>query len=195
MNALQSTTRSVAQVRTLPLRRRALSVGFAAVVAGMLSFAGTSHAQEGPATPAPHAQHFRHGPMNPEQASKRLDRMIARLVPDATPAQKAKLHAIAKATFDDLRPLRKESFAAHKEVMKLLAQPTIDRNALEQARTKEQQLNDQRSRRVTQALADAADVLTPAQRAKAIEKLEHHHPHRHFRHHHAPAAQGTTPAK
>jgi uncharacterized membrane protein len=68
--------------------------------------------------------------------------------------------------------------------MKLLAQPTIDRNALERVRQTEQQLADQRSRRVTQAFADAADVLTPAQRTVAAEKLAKHHGHRGFHHGH-----------
>jgi Spy/CpxP family protein refolding chaperone len=164
------------------LRQRALSAGVAAAMAGLLSFTVTGHAQEN--APAPHAQHFQHGAMDPAKAAKRFDHMLKRLVPDASPEQKVKLNAIAKAAFDDLRPLREQSRAAHAESIKLLAQPTIDRAALERARQTEQQLADQRSRRVTQALADAADVLTPAQRVKAAEKLAKHHSHRHHGFHH-----------
>lgn len=187
MNTFQSTDRSPSAA----LRHRALSVGAAAVMAGLLSFAGASQAQEKTAnapvasTQADHGKHQgEHRKMDPAKAAKRFDRMTKRLVPDATPEQKTKLNAIAKSAFEDLRPLREKSRAAHKESMKLLSQPTIDRNALERVRQTEQQLADQRSRRITQAFADAAEVLTPAQRVVAAEKLAKHHGHRGFHRHH-----------
>lgn len=172
------------QITLASLRRRALSATGIAVMAGLMSIAGASHAQE-KAGSAPVAgkqtEQVRHHRMDP---AKRFDRMIHRLVPDATPEQKAKLQAIAKSAFEDLKPLREKSRAAHAESMKLLAQPNIDRAALERVRQTEQQLNDQRSRRITQAFADAAEVLTPAQRAAAAEKLAKHQGHRGFRGHH-----------
>jgi len=187
MNTFQST--ASAQTLSTSLRRRALTTSAAAVMAGLLSFAGVTQAQEKAAdTPVPTAQaehgkhRGEHHKMDPAKAAKRFDRMVKRLVPDATPEQKTKLSAIAKSAFEDLRPLREKSRAAHAESMKLLAQPTIDRNALERVRQTEQQLADQRSRRVTQAFADAAEVLTPAQRTVAAEKLAKHHGHRGFHH-------------
>jgi Spy/CpxP family protein refolding chaperone len=184
MNKIQTIARS----STATLRRRAMTAGTAAVMAGLLSFAVTGHAQESTATtPAPAAQmnkrHGEHRKMDPAKAAERFDRMIKRLVPDATPEQKARLQAIAKSAFEDLRPLREKNRAAHAESMKLLAQPTIDRAALERVRQTQQQLADQRSRRITQAFADAAEVLTPAQRTVAAEKLAKHHGHRGFRGH------------
>ena len=165
------------------LRRRLMATGAAAVAVGLLSIAGTTQAQEGPAKPpAPHERHFErgsHGPMDPAKAAKRFDRMISRLVPDATPEQKTKLQAIAKSAFDDLRPLHEKSRAAHAESIKLLTQPTIDRAALERVRKTQQQLADQRSARVSKAFADAAEVLTPEQRATAAEKMAKHE-HRKF---------------
>lgn len=185
MNTFQSTARSP----SISLRRRALTAGTAAVMAGLLSFAGATHAQDSSAnTPAAaqasQDQHpHEHRRMYPARATRHVDRMINRLVPDATPEQKTKLNAIAKSAFEDLRPLREKSRAAHIESMKLLGQPTIDRNALERVRQTEQQLSDQRSRRITQAFADAAEVLTPAQRAVAAEKMAKHHG-RHGHHDH-----------
>jgi protein CpxP len=185
-----NTFQSIARSPSASLRRRTLSAGAVAVMAGLLSFASAGHAQESAAGQTPAVQteqgkhHGEHRKMDPAKAAKRFDRMINRLVPDATPEQKTKLKAIAKSAFEDLRPLREKSRAAHAESMKLLAQATIDRNALERVRETEQQLADQRSRRITQAFADAAEVLTPAQRTVAAEKLAKHHGHRGFHKHH-----------
>lgn len=153
-------------------RRMALITASAALVSA-LSIVGVSYAQEGQVQQKPQAErHFGpHGKMDPAKAEKRMQRMLKRLVPDATPEQQTKLGAIAKASFTDLRPLQEQIREARAQGMKLLAQPTIDRNALEQVRQTQQQLDDQRSRRVTQAYADAAEVLTPAQRVKAAEEM------------------------
>ena len=56
--------------------------------------------------------------------------------------------------------------------MELLAAPTVDRTALEQLRVAQIQSADARRRRVLQAMADAAEVLTPEQRVKAAERLK-----------------------
>jgi Spy/CpxP family protein refolding chaperone len=65
--------------------------------------------------------------------------------------------------------------------MQLLSQPQVDRAALEALRAKQAQAMDQISRRFTQSLADAADVLTPEQRAKLAERMEKRRGHRHGR--------------
>lgn len=164
-------------ITTIPRAGRAhrlMMVGATAAIVSALSLVGVSYAQEGQAPQATQQQAGPHGKMNPERAAKRFDHMLNRVVPDATPEQKAKLGAIAKATFNDLRPLQEQNRAAHQQGLKLLAQPTIDRKALEQVRQTEQKLADQRSRRMTQAFADAAEVLTPAQRVKAVEQLSKH---------------------
>lgn len=174
---------------SIPYSRRLLTAGAAATIAGVLSFAGITHAQESqpPQTAAQQEKHgekhFRHGPMNPAHAEKRIEHRINRLLADTdvTPEQKAKIIAIARAASSDLRPLREKSRAAHKENARLLTQASIDRNAIEKVRQTEQQLADQKSRRTTQALADAAEVLTPAQRLKVAEKFNKRHGH-HFGH-------------
>lgn len=164
--------------------RRIMLAGATAALLGALSLTGISHAADtATAAQAATQQHAgKHGRMSPEKAEKRTQRMIERLVPDATAEQKTKLAAIAKARFDELRPLNEKLRAARADEMKLLSQPTIDRNALEKARQANQQLADQRSRIVTKSFADAAEVLTPAQRVAAAEKLAKHR--HHFRHGH-----------
>lgn len=159
-------------VKSTRLTSRLLMVTAGAALVSALSIAGVSYAQEAQAPQKTQQEgHGHHGKMNPEHAEKRVTRMLSHLVPDATAEQKTKLTAIAKAAFSDLQPLREKSREAHAQGMKLLAQPSIDRNALEQVRQTEQKLAEQRSRRMTQAFADAAEVLTPAQRVKAAEQI------------------------
>lgn len=173
-----------------PLRTRGRSLilaGAAAAIVSALSIVGVSHAQDKSAPQATqHERHAGHGKMNPERAEKRIERTVDRLLADGTPEQKAKVVAIAKAAFNDLRPLREKSRAARAQGIKLLAQPTVDRAALEQVRQTQQQLADQRSRRITQALADAAEVLTPAQRVKVAEQLGKRGHRFGHGHHHGP---------
>lgn len=174
--------------------RKLMMLVTCAALVSTLSIVGVSYAQEGqePQKSQSERRSGPHGKMDSAHAEKRMDRMLKRLVPDATPEQKTKLSAIAKAAFNDLRPLHEKSREARAQGVKLLAQPSIDRKALEQVRQTQQQLADQRSRRLTQALADAAEVLTPAQRVKAAEELGkrgHRFDHGHGGHAHAPKAK------
>ena len=185
-------------VKSAKHNRRIVMITAGAALVSALSIVGVSYAQEGQAPQKPQAErHFgAHGKMDPAKAEKRMQRMLKRLVPDATPEQQTKLSAIAKAAFTDLRPIQEKTREARAQGMKLLAQPTIDRNALEQVRQTQQQLADQRSRRVTQAFVDAAEVLTPAQRVKAAEELGkrgHHFGHG-SRHDHHLEGEGRGPA-
>jgi periplasmic protein CpxP/Spy len=115
----------------------------------------------------------RHG-LDDDDGGRRIERRIDRLVRGvgATPPQKERLMAIASAALADLRPLREQQRAARLRGMQLLAAPAIDRAALEQARVAQMQAAEARSRRMVQALADAAEVLTPEQRARAAERLK-----------------------
>ena len=51
----------------------------------------------------------------------------------------------------------------------LLTQPSIDRGAIEALRAEQLALADAASKRLAQALADAAEVLTPEQRRRIYE--------------------------
>jgi protein CpxP len=116
----------------------------------------------------------RHGGMDGEHAARRIERRIDRLVRHVggTAQQKERLMAIATTALADLRPLREQRRAARLRSLDLLAAPTIDRAALEQARMAQMQSAEAKSRRLAQALADAAEVLTPEQRAKAVERMK-----------------------
>ena len=113
-----------------------------------------------------------HGAMDPAEMDQRTEHFIKHLAVDvnATPEQQKKLEAIAKAASRDLAPLRSQSQEMRKQGVALFTAPTVDKNAVEQLRVKRMQNADAISRRMTQALTDAADVLSPEQRKKAAER-------------------------
>jgi periplasmic protein CpxP/Spy len=111
--------------------------------------------------------------LDPARLDEHLDRMLKHLYVevDATDAQKQQLAPIVKAAVRDLLPLRTRMRDARGQAVTLLSQPTVDRAALEALRASQLQLAEQASRRLTQALADAADVLTLEQRKKLVEHV------------------------
>ena len=90
---------------------------------------------------------------------------------DATPEQQQKLIAIAKDAAKDIAPMREKLRSAGKQALEITSAPTIDRAAMERLRAEQVTLADSVSKRITQALADAADVLTPDQRQKVTGRL------------------------
>jgi Spy/CpxP family protein refolding chaperone len=73
---------------------------------------------------------------------------------------------------DDLRPLREKRREARRQMRDILTAQTVDRSKLEALRADAIKLADQASQRVTTALADAAEVLTPEQRADLARRLD-----------------------
>jgi len=148
-------------------RRRAL-FGLFAGVAGALGFAAWSRAHGGHGWRCGAA----HRALDAEEAADRLGCMAERMLShvNASDEQKAKVADVTKAALKELWPLREQHRAARTRAVELLAQPSIDREALEQLRATQVQLADAASRRVTQALADAAEVLTPEQRSQLAER-------------------------
>jgi protein CpxP len=150
------------------VRKLLLGVAFAgAFVAGGLVFSGATLAAEGMAMHggghmAMHAMMEGH-----------VDKMLAAV--DATPDQKARVHEILKGAMQSMGPLHERLASAHVELHQLLIAPTIDRAALEHLRAEKMADVDQASRTLVQALGDAAEVLTPEQRAKVGKLMAEHH--------------------
>ncbi len=113
------------------------------------------------------------GQIDPAIMAAHADRMIRHLAIelDATPEQQAKLSAIVKAAVKDLAPIPEKALAARRQGRDLLTQQTIDRTALEKLRADEIATFDTASKRLVQALADTAEVLTPEQRRKLDDML------------------------
>jgi Spy/CpxP family protein refolding chaperone len=160
--------------------RRYLTITAVAVAAALTGAVATQAFSEGFGRGHWHGHGMMGGPMmgqpfDPARAEQRADRMVRHLAIeiDATAEQQEKLRSIVKATVKDLLPLRERSQAARQRARQLLTQPTIDRAAIEAFRAEHIAQMDAATKRLSQALADAADVLTPQQRQQINEHLEH----------------------
>ena len=107
----------------------------------------------------------------------RADRAVRHLAIeiDATAEQQDKLRAIVHDAVKDLMPYREKIMAARGSVRNLLTRDTVDRAAMEKFRTDMLATHDAVSKRLLQAVADAAEVLTPAQRRKIADMAAAHH--------------------
>jgi Spy/CpxP family protein refolding chaperone len=85
---------------------------------------------------------------------------------DATADQKARVNAIIEATAHDIDPLRLQMAGTRDQAVALLEAPQVDRAAIEQLRVQRIATMDKITQRLSTAIADAADVLTPEQRQK-----------------------------
>ena len=103
-----------------------------------------------------------------------LDRMFDHMLDglNATEAQRAQIKQIATAAEADLKPQRDAGRALHEKQMQIFAAPTVDAAAAEAVRAQLSSQHDMTSRRMTQAMLDAAKVLTPEQRAKLGERMK-----------------------
>ena len=124
-----------------------------------------------------HGPGFGHGPRfgGPMMFGPgRVERMVDRLgwAADASTEQKQKITGIVQRAADDVLALRDKHLAARKQLADILAAPTIDRGKLEALRTEQLKLVDEASKRIAIALADAGEVLTPAQRADLAKRFE-----------------------
>lgn len=89
----------------------------------------------------------------------------------ATSAQQDQVAEIFKTAAQDLRALKDQHRNGHAELHEILSGPSIDRNRLEILRAEHIRLADEASKRITLAVADAAEILTPEQRAAVAEKM------------------------
>jgi periplasmic protein CpxP/Spy len=120
--------------------------------------------------------------LTPAQIDDRIDRMTKHMAIelDATTDQQVKLASIAKAAAGDLRALREKAQAARAQAVTLLTAPTIDRTAIERLRAEQIGLAETASKRIAQALADGAEVLSPQQRRQVADWIASRGPWPHW---------------
>jgi periplasmic protein CpxP/Spy len=90
---------------------------------------------------------------------------------DATAEQQDKLRAIVRDAVKDLLPMREKIMSARATTRDLLTQQTVDRAAIEKFRTDMLATHDTVSKRLVQAVTDAAEVLTPEQRRNISDMI------------------------
>src|SRR5882757_7598460 len=114
------------------------------------------------------------GQMDPAQIEDHADRMVRHLAieVDATTEQQERLRAVAKSAVRDLLPMREKAQQARQRGRELLTQTMIDRAAIEAFRAEQIAQVDAISKRVAQAVTDAASVLTVEQRRKIEEHTQ-----------------------
>ena len=169
-----SATKQTPDLEQGPRRRFFKRAAIATLIGGIAAGIGIKAFAHGPG--GWHRGGFMAGPLDPAQVDEHLERMLKHLYVeiDATDEQKQKLAPIVKQAAKDLLPLREKMQGARKQAVELLTGDTIDRAAIEASRAEHLQLAEQASRRIAQALADAAEVLTPAQRKELAARVEKH---------------------
>lgn len=100
---------------------------------------------------------------------------------DASKEQREEIWTIVDAARSEIRPLVSDMHDRREQVATLLAAETLDRAAFETLRQETIASADAVSARGMAALLDAAEVLTPEQRAELLEARERggFGPHRH----------------
>jgi Spy/CpxP family protein refolding chaperone len=122
-----------------------------------------------------HGSHWMSAAMDSAQAEEHVERMVKHLAVevDATPEQREKLSAIAHSAAQDVAPVREKMAQARKQVFDFMNAEKLDRTAIETLRAEQIALLDSLSKRLTQALADAVEVLNLEQRKKLAERMQH----------------------
>ncbi|MBO6719388.1 MAG: Spy/CpxP family protein refolding chaperone [Rhizobiaceae bacterium] len=93
---------------------------------------------------------------------------------DATDEQADQIYDIMDTARDSVRPLMREFRDTRDDLTEILSADTIDRQALETLRAERVAAIDTASKTMTEALLNAADVLTPEQRAELVKLFEEH---------------------
>lgn len=150
---------------------RTLAIASAAVVIVGGAGIATVMANDGPGWRG-HAMHAAWGGGG-RFAERRFERVMEEI--DATAEQETALREIFNDLRDDMGDMRGTMRGMRYEVAELLGAPTIDRAAAETLRATRMAAMDQASKRLTQAMLDAAEVLTPEQRADLVERFGERH--------------------
>jgi Spy/CpxP family protein refolding chaperone len=113
-----------------------------------------------------------------EHIEKRVDRALTGT--DATADQKKKVSSILEQAFADMKPLHDKRVENRKAMADAMQAPSIDKDKIEALRQDQMKVSDASSKRFTQALTDAGDVLSASQRQAFFKGWTDHgqHPHK-----------------
>jgi periplasmic protein CpxP/Spy len=143
---------------------------------GLIAVAASIVAVAGGALAFAHSGGSHHGPMSGRSAESHLEHIQAMLTKvGATDAQKSQIEGILKPALDDLKAAHESHSAAFRQFHEAMMAPSIDRTRLEALRAEQIKSLDAASKRFVTAISDAAEVLSPDQRAALAKQIESHH--------------------
>ena len=130
----------------------------------------------GVAAVAAHGSGFGHG-WSEEQVAEHIQDHVEDMLKgiDATAEQRTQVADILKAAAHDVLSIREQHVAAHAKLKEVLSAAQIDRAQLETLRQQQVQAIDSATQRLSAALADAAEVLSPEQRKQLFDNIEKRH--------------------
>jgi Spy/CpxP family protein refolding chaperone len=151
---------------TSPGRRRikiaAITAALVAVAAGALAFAHSGGGHHGPTMNRSPESHLEH-----------MQAMLTRI--GASEAQKSQIEGILTPALNDVKAVHEAHFAAFKQFHEAISAPSIDRARIESLRAEQVKALDEASKKLVQAFSDAAEVLSPEQRAALAQDIARHH--------------------
>ena len=117
-----------------------------------------------------------HGPMSAERIDMHLDHLATMLGKvGASDAQKSQIDGILRPAFANLQSVRDEHHAAFAQFHEAMLAPSVDRTKLESLRARQIKALDDASKGLVTAFGDAAEVLSPEQRAAFAQEMRKHH--------------------
>jgi Spy/CpxP family protein refolding chaperone len=144
---------------------------------GIISAAAALVAIAGGALAFAHSGGMHHGGMMSEQGvemhMEHMQAMLTRI--GASDAQKSQIEGILKPALEDMKAAHESHAAAFGQFHEALLAPSIDRAKIESLRAEQIKSLDEASKRLVTAISDAAEVLSPDQRAALGEEIKKHH--------------------
>lgn len=150
--------------KSLTTMMAALLAGSIAATAGGVAFAKTDGQAVDPAK-------FQ------QRIEKRVDKALGST--DATTDQKKKVTEILQTAFKDMKGFHGQRVENRKAMEAAMQAPTIDAARIEQIRAEQMKIADASSKRFTQALVDAGNVLNASQRQAFFKAWGERHGKRH----------------
>jgi Spy/CpxP family protein refolding chaperone len=123
-----------------------------------------------------HSDGGQHGAMARHSGKGHLDHMQAMLTKiGASDAQKSQIEGLLKPALADMKSAHESHSAAFQQFHEAITAPSIDRARLEALRAGQVKSLDEASKRMVTAISDAAEVLSPDQRAALAAQISKHH--------------------
>lgn len=123
-----------------------------------------------------HSDGGQHGAMAHHSGKGHLEHMQAMLTKiGASDAQKTQIEGLLKPALADMKSAHESHSAAFRQFHEAITAPSIDRARLEALRADQVKSLDEASKRMVTAISDAAEVLSPDQRAALAKEIEKHH--------------------